>query len=145
MRITPLDALAQNIRALFWQDGALYLVCGDTTSSTMYLVRADIADGSAQALALEGYVHLSSYRDGLLLGIRGAEGGNQAVLLDAATGEVQEALGTPADLRGICWAQERGTFYAMVDGHARPLGRHGLAVYPCLRFARGGQLPGRAG
>ena len=113
---TPLDALAQNIRALFWQDGALYLVCGDTTSSTMYLVRADIADGSAQALALEGYVHLSSYRDGLLLGIRGAEGGNQAVLLDAATGEVQEALGTPADLRGICWAQERGTFYAMVDG-----------------------------
>ena len=46
---TPLDALAQNIRALFWQDGALYLVCGDTTSSTMYLVRADIADGSAQA------------------------------------------------------------------------------------------------
>ena len=69
---TPLDALAQNIRALFWQDGALYLVCGDTTSSTMYLVRADIADGSAQALALEGYVHLSSYRDGLLLGIRGA-------------------------------------------------------------------------
>ena len=113
---TPLDALAQNIRALFWQDGALYLVCGDTTSSTVYLVRADIADGSAQALALEGYVHLSSYRDGLLLGIRGAEGGNQAVLLDAATGEVQEALGTPADLRGICWAQERGTFYAMVDG-----------------------------
>ena len=113
---TPLDALAQNIRALFWQDGALYLVCGDTTSSTMYLVRADIADGSAQALALEGYVHVSSYRDGLLLGIRGAEGGNQAVLLDAATGEVQEALGTPADLRGICWAQERGTFYAMVDG-----------------------------
>ena len=113
---TPLDALAQNIRALFWQDGALYLVCGDTTSSTMYLVRADIADGSAQALALEGYVHLSSYRDGLLLGIRGAEGGNQAVLLDAATGEVQEALGTPSDLRGICWAQERGTFYAMVDG-----------------------------
>ena len=78
-------------------------------------------------------MHLSSYRDGLLLGIRGAEGGNQAVLLDAATGEVQEALGTPSDLRGICWAQERGTFYAMVDGMlARWDGTDWQSIVPAL-------------
>lgn len=113
---TPLGALAQSVRSLIWQDGALYLTCGDTASGTVRLVRADIADGSAQDLGLEGYTRLASYQNGLLLGIRRADGGNQAVILDATTGEVQEALGAPADLRGICWSEKRGTLYAMVDG-----------------------------
>lgn len=113
---TPLGALAQSVRSLFWQEGTLYLVCGDTAGDTVRLVRADIADGSAQDLGLEGYTRLASYQNGLLLGIRRADGGNQAVILDATTGEVQEALGAPADLRGICWSEKRGTLYAMVDG-----------------------------
>ena len=113
---TPLGALAQSVRSLIWQDGALYLTCGDTASGTVRLVRADIADGSAQDLGLEGYTRLASYQNGLLLGIRRADGGNQAVILDATTGEVQEALGAPADLRGICWSEKRGALYAMVDG-----------------------------
>ena len=113
---TPLGALAQSVRSLLWQEGTLYLVCGDTAGDTVRLVRADIADGSAQDLGLEGYTRLASYQNGLLLGIRRADGGNQAVILDAATGEVQEALGAPADLRGICWSEKRGTLYAMVDG-----------------------------
>lgn len=113
---TPLGALAQSVRSLLWQEGTLYLVCGDTAGDTVRLVRADIADGSAQDLGLEGYTRLASYQNGLLLGIRRADGGNQAVILDATTGEVQEALGAPADLRGICWSEKRGTLYAMVDG-----------------------------
>lgn len=113
---TPLGALAQSVRSLLWQEGTLYLVCGDTAGDTVRLVRADIADGSAQDLGLEGYTRLASYQNGLLLGIRRADGGNQAVILDATTGEVQEALGAPADLRGICWPEKRGTLYAMVDG-----------------------------
>ena len=113
---TPLDALTQNMRALFWQEGALYLVCGDTASGTVRLVCADITDGSAQDLGLEGYTRLTPYQNGLLLGIRRADGGSQAVLLDAATGEVREALGAPADLRGICWSEKRSALYAMVDG-----------------------------
>ena len=113
---TPLGALAQSVRSLLWQEGTLYLVCGDTAGDTVRLVRADIADGSAQDLGLEGYTRLASYQNGLLLGIRRADGGNQAVILDATTGEVQEALGAPADLRGICWSEKRGALYAMVDG-----------------------------
>ena len=113
---TPLGALAQSVRSLLWQEGTLYLVCGDTAGDTVRLVRADITDGSAQDLGLEGYTRLASYQNGLLLGIRRADGGNQAVILDATTGEVQEALGAPADLRGICWSEKRGTLYAMVDG-----------------------------
>ncbi len=113
---TPLGALAQSVRSLLWQEGTLYLVCGDTASGTVRLVRADIADGSAQDLGLEGYTRLAPYQNGLLLGIRRADGGNRAVILDATTGEVQEALGAPADLRGICWSEKRGALYAMVDG-----------------------------
>ena len=113
---TPLGALAQSVRSLIWQDGALYLTCGDTASGTVRLVRADITDGSAQDLGLEGYTRLAPYQSGQLLGIRNTEGGNRAVILDAATGEVREVLGAPADLRGICWSEKRGTLYAMVDG-----------------------------
>lgn len=113
---TPLGALAQSVQSLLWQEGALYLVCGNTASGMVRLVRADIADGSAQDLGLEGYTRLAPYQNGLLLGIRSTDGGNQAVILDAATGEVEETLGAPADLRGICWSEERDAFFAMVDG-----------------------------
>ena len=113
---TPLGALAQSVQSLLWQEGTLYLVCGDTASGMVRLVRVDIADGSAQDLGLEGYTRLAPYQNGLLLGIRRADGGSQAVILDATTGEVQETLGAPADLRGICWSGERGALYAMVDG-----------------------------
>lgn len=113
---TPLGALAQSVRSLLWQEGTLYLVCGDTAGGTARLVRADIADGSAQDLGLEGYTRLAPYQRGLLLGIRRADGGNQAVILDATTGEIEETLGAPADLRGICWSEKRGALYAMVDG-----------------------------
>lgn len=129
---TPLDALTQNMRALFWQEGALYLVCGDTASGTVRLVCADITDGSAQDLGLEGYTRLTPYQNGLLLGIRRADGGSQAVILDATTGEVQETLGAPADLRGICWSGERGALYAMVDGAlARRDGADWQAIRAC--------------
>ena len=113
---TPLGALAQSVQSLIWQEGTLYLVCGDTASGMVRLVRVDIADGSAQDLGLEGYTRFAPYQNGLLLGIRRADGGSQAVILDATTGEVQETLGAPADLRGICWSGERGALYAMVDG-----------------------------
>lgn len=113
---TPLGALAQSVRSLLWQEGTLYLVCGDTAGGTARLVRADIADGSAQDLGLEGYTRLAPYQRGLLLGIRRADGGSQAVILDATTGEIEETLGAPADLRGICWSEKRGALYAMVDG-----------------------------
>ena len=47
----------------------------------------------AKMRSLEGYTRLAPYQRGLLLGIRRADGGSQAVILDATTGEIEETLG----------------------------------------------------